>query len=210
MRHALHVGTVRGTSARAERTQAHPSPSTPGTGYLRSRGEDGPASTGAVRLVGVPPLARRGPRPQVTARVPERGTSARAERTSSWTPPPAGTAGYLRSRGEDCTQTDRRGRPCGVPPLARRGHLRPHLALPGLRGTSARAERTNEPLVVAGTRAGYLRSRGEDTATCQVVMGWSGVPPLARRGRPDHHHARRLERGTSARAERTSRPSPWP
>ncbi len=140
----------------------------------------------------------------------DRATSARAERTPSPRTAPTGPTGYLRSRGEDEEQGGAVWPPAGVPPLARRGpaqiaHHREHR-----RGTSARAERTAHGLLVHPQPAGYLRSRGEDPVRMTGARWNSGVPPLARRGPPAPLRALLLDRGTSARAERTGRPTGRP
>ncbi|ESP95643.1 hypothetical protein B591_30618 (plasmid) [Streptomyces sp. GBA 94-10 4N24] len=175
------------------------------TGYLRSRGEDIKGEAGGIDPYGVPPLARRG----LSARVPvqghPRGTSARAERTTTRRTATSSGTGYLRSRGEDCTGSSARGCRDGVPPLARRGPLHDPLVNRLGRGTSARAERTGGPPYCGPPVAGYLRSRGEDSEAARYVKSGAGVPPLARRGPGVVGGQGRAERGTSARAERTSR-----
>ncbi len=194
----------RGTSARAERTEAARSPGRRATGYLRSRGEDLPRTGRARCGRGVPPLARRGRSPMPPARWYHRGTSARAERTGSSATTAGLGAGYLRSRGEDDTPAPPTSTPSGVPPLARRG-LCPCIPVQGHpRGTSARAERTRELGAPGRLAPGYLRSRGEDGPGPAAPRTAGGVPPLARRGRSWARRWCARRRGTSARAERTS------
>ncbi len=194
----------RGTSARAERTRRPGRSCGPAPGYLRSRGEDPLGAGHETHKVGVPPLARRGRFQLIAHPSQPRGTSARAERTRTRSRRPAARAGYLRSRGEDASGSVSQRLQTGVPPLARRGLGHPRPALPELRGTSARAERTLERIGTMRRSVGYLRSRGEDRTRARGWPSPGGVPPLARRGPVPHRDPAPLHRGTSARAERTT------
>ncbi len=196
-------GGVPPLARRGRPRTAAPAPG--GPGYLRSRGEDETDPAAAAERAGVPPLARRGHRPARLQQLLRRGTSARAERTPGRSSGTSSAAGYLRSRGEDSLAEVRDLDTAGVPPLVRRGHQLTWPTRRVRRGTSARAERTASCAAPTTRPSGYLRSRGEDTGSPLDTVTGDGVPPLARRGLLPVPQQDRRGRGTSARAERTTR-----
>ena len=119
MAHKIIIGFGT-TSACAENTgfvDAHP----PGHGnYLRVRGEYFGRWRFALRLVELPPRARRIPQPSYQPAKPQGTTSACAENTAALLPTSETPGNYLRVRGEYYSRASQAGLIMELPPRARR------------------------------------------------------------------------------------------
>ncbi len=175
------------TSACAERTLVHPAILGYQAVHLRLRGADSTRSGRPGGSSGSPPPARSGLRSRAGTALPQRFTSACAERTVSGngTGPPSTV--HLRLRGADAASWTAEPTLCGSPPPARSGplvFLKDHVRAPV-----------------------HLRLRGADHAASPCWSWMIGSPPPARSGRRRGPDRQRLRRFTSACAERTQRRS---
>ena len=214
------------TSACAERTSRLNSASSPVADHLRLRGENTRMGKALATTIGSPPPARRERVLRAPTRQADRITSACAERTCGRTLQHPVRADHLRLRGENLRPSSPFALTSGSPPPARRERADARRPGPGMRITSACAERTKAtkdglmkqygsppparrepgPTCPPGSNgADHPRLRGENQVAGVAGPSAGGSPPPARREPRRPRRGRRRLRITSACAERTWR-----
>ncbi len=161
-----------------------------------------------------PPRMRSGPLPVDLDPCERRLTSARAERTTPPQEARPGTTTHLRACGADTAAVAWGTVLADSPPRMRSGLLGAHTSVSVDRLTSAHAERTSPPRVVAPFGPTHLRACGADGFEPYAAPSSRDSPPRMRSGRRAASRGARAARLTSAHAERTAagcaRPSARP
>ena len=196
-------GQERVTAAGTERTDGAACGGSCLAGHLRRCGADMALMIWSWLIAGSPPQVRSRLLPREQGLVLRRVTSAGAERTRAARFRSAWTAGHLRRCGADCSSAVASHSSCGSPPQERSGLDLPGFGGPGLRVTSAGAERTSQLETRVVDRPGHLRRCGADHTLKTPSVVSSGSPPQVRSGRGPGLRQVDEDRVTSAGAERT-------
>ncbi len=190
-----------GSSAHAE---MHPSTRNPrrlSGGFLRPRGDAPEHPKPAKAFRGVPPPTRRCTRVHRTRGDHRAGSSAHAEMHRSPEGSPSSRTRFLRPRGDAPAWDWLAVEPTRVPPPTRRCTLDPPVVLSRRVGSSAHAEMHLNLAIDPGTRARFLRPRGDaPLIACPLALLFT-VPPPTRRCTPRLLVLHERAAGSSAHAE---------